>query len=152
MFISSERSSSKNVDGKFVRQESTLPYKMKERTNERMNERRNKQTNQNFDQPFRCSNVYIMFTKSCCKLFAQNVYISSGLVQRLIKRMNWFKFKVAVEIFFSFCNIVKYLQKNFKDELVQLQSGDDNTLHLANDSMLWTPDLYIYNLKSINIR
>ena len=56
------------------------------------------------------------------------------------------EFKIFVKI------LHKILKFYLKDELVELKTGGDDTLHLANDSMLWTPDLYIYNLKSINIR
>ena len=49
---------------------------------------------------------------------------------------------------------LNYLHKKyyFQDERIELQNGG-NALHLgSNDSLIWTPDLYIYNLKSINIR
>ena len=49
---------------------------------------------------------------------------------------------------------LNYLHKRsyFQDERIELQNGG-NALHLgSNDSLIWTPDLYIYNLKSINIR
>ena len=49
---------------------------------------------------------------------------------------------------------LNYFYKKYyiQDERIELQNGG-NALHLgSNDSLIWTPDLYIYNLKSINIR
>ena len=40
---------------------------------------------------------------------------------------------------------------NWKDELIDIEKGFDDKVKVRDFSQIWTPDLYIYNLKKIDI-